>query len=339
MSTEVEITIEAEPKNPATLSGLMAAFNDVKKEDSKQKEKLTTQLTLKGMESINELIADAMQEINEFTSNGEEESFLGRQTSKALAVLDSDNKWVGKWFKGKRDDLAKEELKQKTPAEIVQVLRSNIEKKREEVVNSIQMAVETKKQLILNTQSYEQLKSQADALLSSAEEFSREEFDIKRLITNLITAVEKSYADIKTYSDMIAAGSISVSEIDNQLPTIEHDLDSVLGVKVFQQQLADFNDLTSATVKMVETATSKVKQECNITIQESLKKIGANITNVSSLKKIAEIDEKQASEVKTLLTGIQDKVNKNFKEITDYQAQLTTKREQNQHTLLSGYSE
>ncbi len=188
------------------------------------------------------------------------------------------------------------------------------------------MALETKKQLVQNTEAYEALKVKAEAILAQADEFSREEFDAKRLITNLITAIERSYADIKTYSDMIAGASISVSEIDNQLPTIEHDLDSVLGIKVFQQQLADFNDITAATVSMVNSATSKVKQEVNHTIKESLKTIGNNITDVNSMKRLAAAEDKQALEVKQILNTIQDKVNKNFSEITDFQHQRCCKK-------------
>ena len=150
---ETEVLEEAPSQPTVTIEQLLAQYNSYKQSDSEQASQTTKKYTLKGLDEVNELVANAMLQIDDFVSNDTPSTF-GSIKSKALAILDPKDRWIGKWASKAADEAAKVDTKSQTVDEIIKSIRKSIETKRDEVISSANSAFEDRDSLSARLKFY-----------------------------------------------------------------------------------------------------------------------------------------------------------------------------------------
>lgn len=337
---ETEIVIEEEQTTPTeSISDLVAMYNSTKKSDTAASAKLTDGFTLKGMDEVKEMVASAMLQIEDLANKGKEQSLAGGLTSKALALVDSDNKWVGKWFGNKQEALRTEAAEQSTISEIVTSLRTNIEAKREEVIVLIEETANIRETMISSINVYKDINSKVDHIVANAAANTRELFDAQQLATRTRSTIATMETDIKSIIEPLLAGaSISVQEIQGLLPTIENDLQSKLAIKAFQQQLQDLHEMTKAVSDLSISAGDKIRSSVNDTIYESIEILGESGVDVARLEKSLDDEKKHQAKVAQITRKVSDKINTNYNKMTALTAKITEGRDEDMSNLLASYA-
>lgn len=340
---EIEVMHEDEQtskKPTGNIKDLLTQFNQVKTASNIATDGLTKGFTLKGMDSVNELVSDAMKKIDDFTSNGEEQGFFGKATSKTLALVGAKNSWLGKWADKKSDEQRTEELNSMTINEIVNELVANVNTKREEVIEFTQHAVEIKKDMVSNIDIYETLLIEAELLLTHAAAYSKEMFDGQQLVQMLIATVESLKTSIKSQVDpLIVSASMSVEKIGALLPTIENELKYTTGFKAFQQKLSDLNGMVEAVTNLTTTAGDVIRKDINEAVYESIALVGKSGIDVKRLRKINQEETAHQKKINEVVNKTQNEFNDTFKEMKALQLEQQTNRSETTNLLIENYSE
>lgn len=340
MSTNIDIEVTIEPEqHQHSLEELTNIYNSTKKSDTAASAKLTDGFTLKGMDEVKGMVASAMMQIEDLSNKGKEQTAIGGITSKALAVVDSKNKWIGKWFGDKAEDLRHEAHAQSTISEIVTTLRTNIEAKREEVVNLIEDTASIRETMLSSISVYKDLSTKVDAIVSAATPNTRALFDAQQLATRTRSTIAVMETDIKSVIEPLLAGaSISVQEIQGLLPTIENDLQSKLAIKAFQQQLQDLHEMTKAVSDLSIEAGDKIRSSVNDTIYNSFELLGESGVDVARLEKYAEEEKKHQKKVTDIARKVAGKVSDNYDKMTALSHKISEGRDHDMSNLLAEYS-
>lgn len=337
---ETEIIVDEPQQSTQGVDTLLSKYNSTKGEASQAVETLTNSFTLKGMDSINELVSEAMREIQEFTDNGKEVSTISKGASRALALIDPNNKWAGKWFDNAKDNIEEEKLKEKTINEVINTLIEQIELKRDEVIDFIQAANDVKKHMLTSLDSYRELLSEAKQAESDAEPDSKEFFDAGYLKSMLLVSIAGIESDIKSQVDPLIGGArISVNQITTMLPTIENDLKYKSGFKAFQQALSDLNGIVKTTTELAANAGDVIRKDVNNTIYQSLEMLGETGLDAERFKKIQIEEQAHHRKINEVMYKTQEKMKKNFETIEDTSRQLANNRVDTTNALLESYSE
>lgn len=339
---ETEIVTEndaTKSQSSVSIEELLTQYNSTKGEASQAVETLTNSFTLKGMDSINKLVSEAMKEIKDFTDNGKQESTISKGASRALAIIDPNNKWAGKWFDNAKDNVEEEKLKEKTINEVINSLIQQIELKRNEVISFIESANEVKKHMLHSLESYNTMLSAAERAESDAEPDSKEFFDAGYLKSMLLVSIAGIESDIKSQVDPLIGGArISVKQITTMLPTIENDLKYKSGFKAFQQALSDLNGIVKTTTELAANAGDVIRKDVNETIYQSLEMLGETGLDAERFKKIHLEEQAHHKKINDVMAKTQKKMKDNFAAIQDTSRQLANSREENVSNLLENYS-
>jgi len=129
----IETTIEPDTLT-TSIKDLTLIYNKAKEESTKDSSKLTSKRTIKGIEEVKDVITNAMLQIEEFVKKGKEESTVTSVKSKAIATIDKNNRWIGKWINNAAKNLKVEAIHQSIITDLLTTLKTNIETKREEVI-------------------------------------------------------------------------------------------------------------------------------------------------------------------------------------------------------------
>jgi hypothetical protein len=337
---EIEIIDTDDSSQPVeSLEELMSSYNSTKKQASTKVESLAGNFTLSGMDSINDKISETMQTVNAFVNNGKVPSTVSKVSSRAISLIDPNNKWAGKWLNNAKENLDEEKLKEKSISKIVDELIGHIETKREEVLGFIEIAASVKQDMVESVSSYESLLVKAEAVLANAKDLSREHFDAQLLISQLTVTIEGIKSDIESQvNPLITGASISVKQIGAILPTIENELKYKTGFKAFQQQLADLNGMVQATTALASEAGDIIRVDINETIYESLEMIGETGLDTDRLKRIHSDEARHRQRLDTVMQKTKDKMDKKFVDVQQLKIQLDQSREDRTNLLIENYA-
>ena len=319
-----------------SLSDLSAMYNSIKESSSKATDKLNHSLTLNGMDSVNELVAKAVKEIDAFTSAGKPKSM----TSKAISVIDPKSKWAGKWLNSTKDQIKEENLKEQSINQIVDGLISKISNEREEVIKFIEAAAEIRHDMINSITSYESLLDNVNDLITKAQPNTREDIDAKFLSSQLVATITGLKADLKsTIEPLLASANISVQQIGAILPTIENDLKYKGSFKTFQQKLSDLNGMVTSVTELATNAGDAIRKEVNETIYESISMLSETGLDTDRLEKINQEELIHQQRLGKVMQETQDKINKNFTKINQIHLEHKASQQSASHQLLENYAE
>ena len=329
------INEDSPSSQPTSLADLTALYNQTKALDTADSSKLTNNFTLKGFDDLSELVATAMRQIQEFTDNGKAPS----TTSKVLARMAPEGSWLGKFIGSKTSAHKLEAIKEQSISQVVTTLRNTINAKREEVINLIETLSSIRESMLDRLVTYTSIDQQVSQLANEAPANSRAKFDAQQLAIMTKATIEKIQSEIhSSIEPLIASATISVTQIQQLLPTIENDLQTKLTIKTFQQQLQDLNKMVSSASELATTAGTAIKASVNETIYESLELLSNTGIDVKALKQSAQDEIKHQQKIQQLINKTSDKINENFREMTSIQQTLLTSRENLNNNLIAQYS-
>lgn len=322
--------------SPSSLADLTALYNQTKVLDTADSSKLTNNFTLKGFDDLSELVATAMLEIQSFTDHGKAPS----TTSKFLARVAPEGSWLSKFVNSKTAAHKLESIKEQSITQVVTTLRNAINAKREEVITLIETLSSIRESMLDRLSTYTSIDAQVSILAEQAPANSRAKFDAQQLAIMTKATIEKIHSEIhSSIEPLIASATISVTQIQQLLPTIENDLQTKLTIKTFQQQLQDLNKMVTAASDLATEAGTAIKASVNETIYESLELLSNTGIDVKALKQSAQDEIKHQQKIQQLIHKTSDKINSNFREITSIQQTLLTSRQSLENNLISQYSE
>lgn len=339
MSTHYDYDLPTEKTIDYSLSDLTMSYQNLKHEASKATSDLNSKATLRGMDSINEIVSNAMKEIQIFTNTAKKSSTLSSIGSKALAVIDPNNKWAGKWMSDATDRIAEESLKESTIEQIADKVLTSISNQREEVISYMESVVVVRNTLVSNTTHYDDLLKKARALLPSIPPDTREELDAKSLINRLTKSViQLDRMVTSNVNPLIASAKLAIQKIDEELPDIEHDLKYSGSFKVAQQKLSDYIGMAKAVKIMTEQAGDAIRKDIQSTTLESIKMVGEVIVDTNRMAQIQKEENDHLKKLNTVMSETQKKINQSFDDVTKLHTSYLESKAQNQHVLIGHYS-
>jgi hypothetical protein len=335
---DTEITVE-EPVEADSVVSLLEQYNNVKRGASQDVTALSTGLTLRSMDSINEVVAKGVMDINSYINNGRPKGAVSVMTSKALAVIDPSNSWAGKWLSDAKQEVSNETLLEQSIGEIVTQVVGAIETKKQEVIEFIQSAVVVREQMTASVKTYEELLKKAVEVLSTYDEYSRESYETKSLIVNLTATIENTESDISNIvNTLIASANITVGEITKKLPSIENELMYKGEFKNFQQSISDLNGIMNTAVEMANTTGEIVRKDINQTINKSLELLGDNGIDMERVKRIKLEEVAQRKKVNALMYNVKTKLDKDFADMQQLKLELDASREEDTNNLIENFA-
>ena len=325
--------------SPTAISSLFDEFNRTKSNTASAVSKLAGSATLEGMDSINELIAEAFTKVQQYTKNTSTKSVIGKAKSRTLAVIDPNNSWAGKWLNNSSTNLDNEKLKEKTINEVVDILVKQIEKKRDEVIEALDMAVVIKADMESSLTAYKDLKEKANLILENALDTSREYFDAEMLISNLTVTIEGIYADIQSQiNPLIGSARIMATKLSSLIPTIENELKYKVGIKGFQQKIADLHGMVSEVLTLSVEAGDIIRKDVNETTYKAIDMLSETGFDTARLEKIHNEEANHQKRINEAMERTQAKVRQNFTELKVLSAKLERNRAEHSNNLLANYS-
>lgn len=117
---DFDVIIDDEPTT--SLADLTALYNQTKALDTADSSKLTSNFTLSGVDGVQDIIAAAMLQIQEFTDHGKAPT----TTSKVLARVAPEGSWLGKFVNSKTAQHKLESIKEQSISQVVKTLRDSI---------------------------------------------------------------------------------------------------------------------------------------------------------------------------------------------------------------------
>ncbi len=335
MSISCDI-IDETPSTSYSLSDLTALYNQTKALDTADSSKLTNNFTLKGFDDLQDMVAAAMLQIQSFTDNGKPSS----TSSKLLARIAPEGSWLSKFVNSKSTQHKLESIKEQSISQVVATLRTAINTKREEVITLIETLSSIRESMLARLETYTTIDTHVSAIAEQAPANSRQRFDAQQLAIMTKATIEKIHAEIhSSIEPLIATATVSVTQIQQLLPTIENDLQTKLTIKTFQQQLQDLNKMVTSASTLATSAGSAIKASVNETIYESLELLSHTGIDVKALKQSAQDELKHQQKIQQLITKTSDKINDNFREISSIQQTLLASRQSLENNLISQYSE
>ena len=336
---DIEI-IEFIDTSSESFEELKSLYDTNKKSDTSISSKLSNNYTLKGLDDVRELYATAMMQIQDFVDKGKEQSTASSIGSKVLATIDSKNRHIGKWLNNKAKEIEKENIYQSTISEIVTKLVSNIEQKRNEVIELVENLSNIRTDMLSKISTYEGINAKAMAMLTNTKENTKKYFDIKQLATMSQATVQKIYSDVATdIEPLLAASVIAVDQIQAILPTIENDLQSKLSVKTLQQQLADLNTMTNSMANLAKDAGSLIRKSINDTVCESIAMLGETGLDIKAIQASAEADIKYQNKLNDIMQKTTAKINSDFEAVQKISSNLLAHRSSRQDNLITQYAD
>jgi len=341
----VEVIEETEVIEEVTESGedlnkLLNKFQLAKAKATKQSAILTDDTTIKNMDSINEMVAEAMLKIGDFASAGQKEGFFRSKMTSTLAVIDPDEKWAAKWLDNSEEKAKIAEMNNKSITEVISSLVADIEAQRDSVITYIENAAQVKAAMEETSKTYEKLLKKAHKVLATAEENTRKHFDAQYLVTTLTASIESISTDIASHvNPLLAAANISVTQITTILPTIENDLQSKMGFKAFQQKLSDLNEMTANVANMSARVGETIRSEINDTVYKSIEMLGETGLDTDRMKKIADEEAKHQAKIAQVMNKTQARINQTFNDVQQLAIESSAKRDETNNRLLADYSQ
>ena len=321
-----------------TIEELLSQYNSYKQSDSEQASQTTKKYTLKGLDEVNELVANAMLQIDDFVSNDTPSTF-GSIKSKALAILDPKDKWIGKWTSKAADEAAKVDTKSQTVDEIIKSIRTSIEAKRDEVVSSAHSAFADRDNLSARLKYYQDILTQAKAILSQAEPASKTEFSAKLLVNMTTTTIMEIQSTISDdINPLITSAGIAVERIEAMIPTIEAKLQDKLGIKTFQQQLSDLLSVTQVVTDLTNAVDEKVTKSIQETTLQTMSLLKNSTLDVDRLKSKLNRDNIYRAKLETAISDVQTSVNTEFNKLQALALEQKKAYSSNTQTFISSYT-
>ena len=303
---------ETEPKPTTTVEQLLAQYNSYKQSDSDQASQTTKKYTLKGLDEVNELVATAMLQIDDFVSTDTPSTF-GTIKSKALAILDPKDKWIGKWTSRAADEASKIDTKSQTVDEIIKSIRKSIETKRDEVIASAHSAFADRDNLSARLKHYESILVQAKQLLAEADPMSKTSFSAKLLVNMTTTTIMEIQATISDdINPLITSAGIAVERIEAIIPSIEAKLQDKLGIKTFQQQLSDLLSVAQVVTDLTNVVDEKVTKSIQDTTLQTMSMLKNSTLDVDRLKSKLNRDNIYRAKLESAISDVQSSVNNEF---------------------------
>lgn len=330
----IDCTIEPSTIN-ISIKDLTSTYNKAKEESTKDSSKLTSKRTLKGIEEVKDVITNAMLQIEEFVKKGKEESTVTSVKSKAIATIDKNNRWIGKWINNASKNLKIEAIHQSTITDLLTTLKTNIETKREEVIEFTDELVTIKNNALQRLSIFEDIDKKTMQLLESYTGPSREKFDAKRLATMVKATIVKTQSDIKSYIDpLIVAAEMSIDQIHSFLPSLENDLQSVLAIKTFQEELQLLNSMVNATIELTRDAGKIIHDSVKSTTLTSLQMLATNGIDIKDYEQFAKEEVEYQQKVKSVLDSTIKTIDNNFDRMIKVQDTMLVSSQQIANPLI-----
>ena len=340
IEVEDEIIEEVSTEFNADLNKLMKKYQKAKSSSTKASAILTDNTTIKDMDSINEMVAEAMLKIGEFASNGQQEGYFKSKMSSALAIVDPNQKWAAKWLDSSEEKAKVVEMNNKSITQVISDLVADIEGQRDAVVEYIINAAQVKASMESEASAYEKMLVKANHVFNNTDANTRENFDALQLVTALTSSIESIKTDIASHvNPLLAAANVSVKQITTILPTIESDLQSKMGFKAFQQKLTDLNQMTSQVASLSMKVGETINKEINDTVIESIAILGETGLDTDRMRKIAGDEAKHQARINTEMNKVQVKINKTFNEVKQLAHESQEARAKSTNQLLVDYSD
>ena len=306
-----------EPGDEISLASLTNKYKSLKDRAAVATSKLNESSTLSGMDSISTIVAEAMHQIEKFTMNGRKPSTMSSIKSRALAIIDPNSKWAAKWLDSKSEAISEEKIKESTIGEIADRVIASISQQREDVISYMEYTVEVRDSLATNIAEYQTILDQATSILHTIVPDTRDEMDLKLLITRLNKSIIQSDNTISNkINPLIASARIAITEIDSQLPDIEHDLKYEGSLKVAQQSLADLIGMAKTVKHMTEQAGDAIRQDIYETTLESIEMVGDVMIDTERMKQVQIDEQRHMEKVHLAMKNTHDKINRNFEDIS-----------------------
>lgn len=339
MSETVIGTLEDD--TPAiSIKELQDLYNHTKKTDTEVASKLSGDHTLRGIDGIDTLIAEAMVQIEAFVNKGREKSTASKVGSKALSIFDTKNGLFRNWLSGRKENLTKEDILDSSIPEVIHRLKTNIEAKREDVINILQLTASVRTDMLTKINIYENIKNKATKALESISPTSREALDAKLLVTMSAATVQQIYNDLKSdIEPLMAAANIAIDQIHQILPTIEHNLQSKLSIKSFQQRLSDLNSMVKGASDLAINAGKIISEDVHNTVYQSLSLLSETGIDVKALKEAQDTNFKHQEKLNGLMKKTAEKVHSDFVTVQQISNNLLSHKEANADNLIEQYAD
>lgn len=341
---ETEILDAVEPEVIETpdvsIKELSTQYNGIKKSTSKALSSLGGDMTIGGMDKVNELVSGAMKDIQSFVDNGREKSFIEKSTSRAVALIDPNNKWAGKWINSAKDTLAEESHKEKTINEIVDILVSQIEEKRQEVLDTIEIDTEIKDGMIHDGETFLKILDQAEKVAAAEEnQTSRTAMEAKFLILQLKTSIQSLEDTIRGQVEpLIASNALLCEQIAAVIPTLETELRYSGRFKTSQQKAMDLAGMVKTTLALATETSDIIRKDVHETIYESIGMIGESGIDTARRLKMNEENEVHHKKVQKAMGDTMDRIQKDFDTINGIYSEHRLAHKKEDNALLEAYS-
>jgi len=339
---KVEIVDEIEETTTEvtyTIEDLTSEYSTLKNEASKATAELNSKATLNGMDDINKIVATAMKEIEVFTNSTKKPGIVSSVSSKAIAIIDPNNKWAGKWIDNATDRVAEESLKESTIEEIADKVITSINQQREEVIDYMEAIVHIRGTLVNNQVYYNDLLTKAKLLLPTIALDTREELDTKSLINRLTKSViQLDRMVTSNINPLIASAKLAIQKIDEELPDIEHDLKYSGSFKIAQQKLADYIGMAKTVKAMTEEAGDVIRKDIQRTTVESIKMVGEVIIDTDRMARIQQEEDKHLETLNKVMANTHEKINQSFDNVAKLHVNYLETKQKHQHQLIDNYS-
>jgi len=322
------------------LSELTNSYKSIKSNASKVASQISSSTTLSGMDSINVIISDGMKDINRLMNNGKKVSTFSSIKNKALSVIDPGSKWAAKWLDDTKEKIEDENIKESSIDEIADRVISAVEKQREDVISFMESMVGSRASLLDDITRYTDLLAKAKSLLTTLTVDTREEMDTKSLITRLNKSLMQADSTISNeINPLVASARIAITEIDAQLPDMEHDLKYKGSLKVAQQSLSDLIGMAKAVKNMTEQAGDAIREDIYATTLESINMVGDVMIDTDRMKKLQLEEQAHMKKVNDAMRITHDKINKNFEEINQLQLAHADGKNKSSAIMIENYAD
>jgi hypothetical protein len=330
-SNPIATNTYSETINAKSVTDIIHSYNQIKATVADATTSLNGSATFSGMDDVSEIVSTGIAKIDEFIESTKKPSVA----SKALSIIDPKNKWAGKWASNASESLKKEEFKERTIDDIANQIIKGINKQREDVISYMESLVDIRTTLTNSRESYENLAPSVNEALAQATPNTREELDLKSIVTRITKSIMQLDATVRTeINPLIASANIAIQEIDNQLPDIEYDLKYKGSLKIAQQSLSNLIGMAKTVKSMTENAGDVIRKDIHDTTIESIEMVGDVIMDTKRLSQIQEQEQQHMQKVKTAMENTVNKINSNFTDVQQLHATYVEHKEATSALLL-----
>lgn len=338
MLIETEIVDSPTPKH--SLPELMSLYNSTKEAGSLDASSLTSGIQLGSVDEIKEIAQEYVLKIQDLLDSDSEQSTLSKAGSQALAVVDTNSGFLARWFGSKKKAVRSKKLEQTTIDDLVKDLRAIIEAKREDAINVTEKLTTLRSNMLERLRVFEAIEAEVTELAETAAPGTRAKFDAQRLAISVKGSVENLKNDISSvYEPLIMSATVAVENIQQNIPSIEDDLQRMLAAKAGQKSIKQLNDTYLAYAEMGKLSRTAVKAAVNQTMLETVHLVGNTGIDVKELEASAKADIEHHRKITDAMARTSEKVQREYVEIQRIQSTLIENRKSTQATMISQYSE